>query len=107
MFGNSLLPLSSGGRLLLGGAVCATVVLNSSMPTPYSQILSWRVVWFVWNLRLTRKEVPFYLDVSKHGLLSFNNNEIKRNLFYLEQEVPHKTNNAPTRFDFACVAQTT
>ena len=45
MFGHSLLPVRSGGRLLLGGAVCVTVVVDSSMSMPFR-------VYFV-NLRLT------------------------------------------------------
>ena len=46
-------------KLLLGGAVCLTVV-NRSMPAPYSQDLSWRVIWFVGNLGLPREEIAFY-----------------------------------------------
>ena len=64
MFGHSLLPVRSGGRLLLGGAVCATVVVDSIMPTPYFQGLRWRVIWFAWSLGLIREEVAFYLGVS-------------------------------------------
>ena len=65
MFGHSLLPVHSGGRLLLGGAVCVTVVhMDSSMPTPYSLDISGRVMWFVWNLRLTKEEVAFPCGVS-------------------------------------------
>ena len=41
------LPVCSGGRLLLGGAVCTTVVVESSVPSPHSQDLSWCVIWFV------------------------------------------------------------
>lgn len=63
MFGHLLLPMHYGGRLLLGGTVRATVVVDSSMPVPYSQDLSC-LVWFVWNLRLAREEVAFYLGLS-------------------------------------------
>ena len=69
VFGHSLFPLHSGGRqesfilswgrLLLSGSVCATVVVERSMP--YSQDLSWRVTRFVWNPSLTVEEAAFYL----------------------------------------------
>ena len=84
MFGHSLLPVCSGGRLLLGGAVCETVVVDCSMPTPCSQDLSWRVIWFVWNLWLTREEVAFYLGVSTCAVECYPcvDTKIKRSLFY-------------------------
>ena len=62
VFGHSLPPVHSGGRLLLGGAVCATAVLDRSMPAPYSQDL--RDLWFVWSLGLSVEEAAFYLGVS-------------------------------------------
>ena len=62
MFGHSLLPVRSGG--IVGGAGCATVVVDSSMSTSYSQDLRWSVIRFEWNLSLTREEVEFYLGVS-------------------------------------------
>ena len=64
MFGHLLLLVRSGRRLLLGGDVFVTVVVDSSMPMPSFQDLSWRVISFVWNLRLTREEVAFYIGVS-------------------------------------------
>ena len=48
----------------------ASVVVDSSMPTPYSQDLTWRVIWFAWNLGLTRVEVAFCLGVSTWTVLS-------------------------------------
>ena len=44
--------------------MCDGHIVDSSMSTPYSRDLSWRVIWFVWNLGLRREEVAFYLDVS-------------------------------------------
>ena len=43
--------------------MCATVVADSSMSTPYSQDLSCCVIKFAWNLGLTREEIAFYLGV--------------------------------------------
>ena len=65
MFGHSLLPVCSGGRLLFGWrCVCdVMVVVDSSVPAPYSQDLSWPIIWFVWNLGLAREEVVFYLQL--------------------------------------------
>ena len=65
--------------------MCATVVVDSSMPTPYSQDLSWRVIWFAWSLALTRGEVAFYLGVSiAWAVESYprGDNKTKSNLFY-------------------------
>ena len=45
VFGHSFLPVHSGGRLLLGGSVRATVVVDRSIPTPCSDDLRWRVIW--------------------------------------------------------------
>ena len=81
--------MHSGGRLLLGAAVCMTVVVESSKPTPYSQDLSWRVIWFVWKLGLTRLEKSrlsaFYLGVSLTWAIECyprGDNKIKCGLFY-------------------------
>ena len=85
MFGHSSLPVYSGGRLLLGGAVCATVVVDSSMPTSYSQDINWRVIWFAWNLRLTGQEFAFYLGVSLTWTVEHypcGDTKIKHILFY-------------------------
>ena len=64
MFGHSLLPVHSGGRPLLGGAVYATAIVDRSMPSPYSQDLSWRITWFVGSLGLSVEEAAFYLGIS-------------------------------------------
>ena len=77
MFGHLLLPVHSGGIILLGGAGCATVAVGSRMPMPYSQDLSWCLKLFVWNLRLTKKRLHFIL-VSLHGLLSVIHTETPR-----------------------------
>ena len=85
MFGHSLLPVHSGGKLLLGSTGCATVIVDSSMPIPYTQDLSWHVIWFVWNLELTREEVAFYLGVSLTRTVERyprGDDKIKRSLFY-------------------------
>ena len=63
VFGHSLLLVHSGGRRLLGGSVWATVVVDSSMLTPYSQDLRWHLM-FVWNLGLSVEEAVFYLGVT-------------------------------------------
>ena len=74
----------SGGIILLGGAVCETVVVDSGMPTQYSRELSWRVTWFAWNLGLTREEVAFYLGVSTWAVERYprGDTKVKRSLFY-------------------------
>ena len=55
MFGHPLLPVHSQSRLLLGGSVWATVVMDCTMSTPHSQDLRWRFM-FVWNLGLSVEE---------------------------------------------------
>ena len=77
MLAHLSLPVPPGEMILLGGAGCATLVVDRSMPTPCSQDLSWRIIRFVWSLGLTREEVTFYRGVSTHG-----DNKIKRTLFY-------------------------
>ena len=64
--------------------MCATVFVDSSMPTQYSQDLRWQVLWFVWNLGLTRDEVAFYLGVSLKWTgecCYLGDTKIKRSLF--------------------------
>ena len=63
--------------------MCASVVVDSSMRTPYSQDLSRRVIWFAWNLGQSRDEVAFYLGVSTWtvGGYSREDTRIKRSLF--------------------------
>ena len=89
MFGHSLLPVRSGGRLLLGGVVCATVVVDRNIRTPYSRDLSWRVTWFVWNLGLSVEEAAFYLGTSTWIALSSpcRDTKIKLNLFSCEAPI--------------------
>ena len=94
VFGHSLLPLHSGARLLLGGAVHAPVVMDrsTSIPTPYSQDLSRRVIWFVWNLGLSREEAAFYPGVPTWTVEGYlrGDTRIKRSLFSCEPEVHTK-----------------
>ena len=92
VFGHSLLTMHSGGRLFLSGSVWATVVVNRSMPTSYSQDLRWRFM-FVYSLRLSVEKAVYYL-----GLLSVIH--IDTNIYILTQPplfIPRgSTQDAPT-----------
>ena len=82
-FGVSCLVIHYSRRVL-GEDYCSLVVLDSTMPTPYSQDLSWRVIWFMWNLGLTREEVAFLRDISTWNVERYprGDTRIKRSLFY-------------------------
>ena len=70
VFGHSLLPVHSGERLLLGGSVRATVVVDRNISTSCSQYLRWRFM-FVWNLGLSVEEAVYYLGVSTWSVERF------------------------------------
>ena len=64
MFLHSSFPMLSRGRHLLGGSVWVTVVMDRSMPMPYSKDLRWRWHFFcVWNLGLSAEEAVYYLGL--------------------------------------------
>ena len=68
-------------RCVLGEDYCSAELCVGR----YSQGLSWRVIFFAWNLGLTREELAFYLGVSLTWTVECNPRgatKIKPNLFY-------------------------